>query len=368
MGNRVHSIRQLLETMSDKLSLIFEEAIAKQVFSGGQVWLECNSEVLAHRAFGTTAYDAPYSCPVTLETLYDIASLTKLFTTTALLIALRHTQISIETPLCEFFPEFASPDKHSITLRDLLQHNSGVDLAIQALIAISPDEWISHIAQAPLHSEPKTKVLYSCTNFFLLARVIELLCKQSLDDYISAQILEPLQMQRTTWIPRRNFPLEEIAPTERDKEHLWHGVVHDEAARTWQEHTGHASCGNSGLFSTTRDLAKFAAMWCHDGTHQGKQLLAPAEVKSIFRDPVRELNPIAKRGLGWQLDAAFYMSEKAPADAAGHSGFTGPTLWISSNTGFICIILNNRVYPTRDTASRFPFHRRVARWLINHTL
>ncbi len=351
--------------MPDTLTPIIENAIAKRIFSGAQVWLERDSQVLAQRAFGTTAYDAPYSRAVTNQTLYDVASLTKLFTTTALLIALRPGQISTDTPLADFLPEFGVADKRSITLRDLLQHNSGIDLAIQSLIAISPDEWIAHIAQSPLHSQTKTKVLYSCTNFFLLARVIELLCSQPLDEYITEQILHPLQMQRTTWLPQQSFPLEEIAPTERDEQHLWHGIVHDEAARTWQEHTGHASSGNSGLFSTAQDLARFAGMWCRNGTYQGKQLLTAAEVESIFHEPVRELNPIAQRGLGWQLDAAFYMSEKAPTDAAGHSGFTGPTLWISRSTRHICIILNNRVYPTRDTASRFPYHRRVARWLIN---
>lgn len=350
--------------MPDTLSPIFEDAIAKHIFPGAVVWLENNGKVHAHRAFGTTAYDAPYSRPVTNQTIYDVASLTKLFTTTALLLALRRGQTSVETPLADFLPEFGVSDKRSITLRDLLQHNSGIDLAIQSLIAISPDEWIAHIAQAPLHSEPKTKVLYACTNFFLLARVIELLCGQPLDDYITTQILQPLQMQRTTWLPRHAFPLEEIAPTERDEQHLWHGIVHDEAARTWQEHTGHASCGNSGLFSTAQDLARFAQMWCYNGTYQETQILTAEEVGSIFHEPVRELNPIARRGLGWQLDAAFYMSEKAPPDAVGHSGFTGPTLWISRSTGTICIILNNRVYPTREAASRFPFHRRVARWLI----
>ena len=354
--------------MPDTLSPIFEDAIAKHIFPGAVVWLERDGNVFAHRAFGTTAYDAPYSQPAATQTLYDVASLTKLFTTTALLLALRHEQTSVDTPLADFLPAFKTHDKRSITLRDLLQHNSGIDLAIQSLIAISPDEWITSIAQAPLHSEPKTKVLYSCTNFFLLARVTELLCGQPLDDYITAQILEPLQMQRTTWLPRQNFPLTEIAPTERDEEDLWHGVVHDEAARTWQEHTGHAGCGNSGLFSTAQDLAQFARMWCHDGVSLGQQLLTTAEVESVFVEPARELNPIALRGLGWQLNATFYMSEKAPPDAAGHSGFTGPTLWLSRSTGMICIILNNRVYPTRDTATRFPFHRRVARCLIGQTL
>jgi CubicO group peptidase (beta-lactamase class C family) len=354
--------------MSDTLIPIFEDAIAKHIFPGAVVWLEHDKKVLAHRAYGSTAYNAAYSQPVTTDTLYDVASLTKLFTTTALLLAVRPTQTSIDTPLAEFLPEFAVVDKRSITLRDLLQHNSGIDLAIQALIAISPDEWISHIAQAPLHSEPKTKVLYSCTNFFLLARVVEMLSNQPLDDYITTQILQPLQMLRTTWLPLNDFAVEEIAPTEQGQEQLWHGIVHDEAARTWQQYTGHVSSGNSGLFSTAHDLAKFAAMWCQNGTYQGTQILTREEVDSIFPNPAHELNPIARRGLGWQLNATFFMSEKAPADAAGHTGFTGPTLWLSRSTGHICIILNNRVYPTRDTSSRFPYHRRIARWLLNQVI
>src|SRR5690606_4768114 len=305
------------------------------------------------------------SRPVEAQTLYDIASVTKLFTTTALLIAARESKVEVGDRLPRFPPEFKTSDKEAITLRDLMQHNSGIKIAIQALAEVSPDEWIARIAEAPLHAAPTTKVLYSCTNFFLLARVAEKLAGAQLDDFIAARVLQPMQMTRTTWFPLRHFALDEIAPTEIQNDVATHGIVHDEAARAWQEYSGHASCGNSGLFSTAADLAKFAGLWSGDGTFNGHKILEESAIEEAFNDTVPELDPVAKRGLGWQLDARFYMGEKAPADVAGHSGFTGPTLWLSRSTRHICVILNNRVYPTRETASRFPTHRRVARWLMN---
>ena len=353
--------------MLDELNAILEDAIARRIFPGATVWLAHGEEVLAHAAFGTTAYDAEYSVPVTTETLYDIASLTKLFTATAFLMASRENQVSIETPLAHFLPQFGGLDKREITLRDLLQHNSGIEIAIQDLVAVSADEWISRIAAAPLHTPPRTSVLYSCTNFFLLARVFEMFAAEPLDKWIETRLLQPLGMKRTTWMPPQAFNEDEVAPTEIEDGVLCHGVVHDEAARTWQKYSGHASTGNSGLFSTASDLAKFAALWRDGGIYNGQQISERDDIEQALHNPVVEVPGGVRRALSWQVDSKLYMSEKAPPGSMGHAGFTGPTLWLNRKTGHICIIANNRVYPSREGDSRFPVHRQVARWLMKRS-
>lgn len=353
--------------MLDELNAILEDTIARRIFPGATVWLARGEEVFANSAFGSTAYDAEYSVPVTTETLYDIASLTKLFTATAFLMASRENQVSIETSLAHFLPQFDGLDKRAITLRDLLQHNSGIEIAIQDLIAVSPDEWISRIATAPLHAAPRTRVLYSCTNFFLLARVFEMFAAEPLDQWIETRLLQLLGMKRTTWTPLQTFSKDEIAPTEIEDDVVNQGIVHDEAARAWQQYSGHASTGNSGLFSTASDLAKFAALWRDGGIYNGQQLLDPEDIALALQDPVVEAPGGPWRALSWQVNSKLYMSEKAPPGSIGHAGFTGPTLWLNQKAGHVCIIVNNRVYPSREGDSRFPVHRQVARWLMKRS-
>lgn len=353
--------------MIQELDALLNEAIANRIFPGASVWLAHGEEVPVHAAYGTTAYDAPYSAPVTNDTLYDIASLTKLFTATAFFMAARENKISIETQLARFLPEFEVADKREIRLRDLMQHNSGIEIAIQDLTDISPEQWIARIAEAPLQAPPLTRVLYSCTNYFLLARVFEMVVGWALDDWIGERIIRPLGMERTTWTPLQGFSEDEIAPAEIENGVAHHGTVHDEAARAWQEYSGHVSCGNSGLFSTSGDLAKFATLWRDSGVFGGRQIIAREDVESALRNPVGEVGGGLKRGLSWQVDSKLYMSEKAPPNSIGHAGFTGPTLWLSRETGHVCIIVNNRVYPLRDGDSRFPTHRQVARWLMKST-
>ncbi len=357
----------MTEEFPEELKAIFESAIEKKVFPGAACWLARGEQIFAHEAFGTTAYDAESSQPAARDTVYDIASITKLFTATAFFIATKDGEISAENSLSQFFPEFETSEKSDIRLRHLMQHHSGIEIAIQSLIHVSPDEWIARIANAPLQSAMGKKVRYSCTNFFLLARVIEKISGAQLDDFVNSEILQPLQMTRTTYFPLREFSLEKIAPTEIQNQILTQGIVHDEAARAWLEYSGHSSCGNSGLFSTSEDLAKFAKLWMNNGAIENKQILARADVEKAFSQTVSEADPVGLRGLGFQINAPFFMSDKASFDAAGHTGFTGPSMWFSRATRDVCVLLNNRVYPTRASPNRFPTHRRVARWLINKT-
>jgi len=348
-----------------KIAQIFELARQKRAFPGGVVWLS-DAKVLLHHAFGQTTYGDPEDFleakMVREKMLYDLASLTKLFTATAILMSSEQLQISLDTPIANFLPPFKSS---RITLRHLLLHNSGIEIAVQSLVNENCADWIRLIAEAPLHAEPGNVVRYSCTNFFLLARILELWMETNADQWISTNILEPLQMTRSSYWPQKYFSLDDIAPTEINAatNKPWHGIVHDEAARSWQQQTG-STCGNSGLFSTAEDLAKFVELWQNKGTLNGKKYFSANLANEALRPQAKE-GELAWRGLGWQIDAKFFMGHKAPTDSAGHTGFTGPTLFFTPQNQCV-IILENRVYPTRTGPERLMYHRRIAQAMLDN--
>jgi CubicO group peptidase (beta-lactamase class C family) len=353
-------------TAGNTPSAIFEEAIAARVFPGGVVWLAQGDDLVLHQAFGTTAYSDPISQPVTTSTIYDVASLTKLFTATACLMAARESGHSIEAPVAEFLPDFNKAPLHAMTVRQLLNHSSGIEIRLQSLVDVPVEEWIVRIAAAPLRAAPGTRVLYTCTAYFLLGRIIELWTQMSLDQWIDNRLLQPLGLMRTYFRPLEHISTQQMAPTEVDVTtgQPWRGVVHDEAARAWESATG-TMCGNSGLFSVASDLARFARMWLDGGVYEGRQIIASEDVQRALYDTVPRHN--YRQGLGWNIDAAYYMSLAAPPHSAGHPGFTGPTLCINPRTKHVVIILNNRVYPTRDGPYRMDYHRRIAEWLFQQT-
>lgn len=363
------------------MSCIIEDAATQRAFPGAQFWL-AHGEQSLHGAVGTTAYDDPISVAVTTNTIYDLASVSKLWTLSAFLIAARDSGIDANDALAKFLPEFDVDDKRAITLRQLLTHSAGIAIAIQSFTprptiegevarlhsgVVPIDDWVARIAQAPLKSKPGEEVLYSCTNYFLLARLVEKWSGQRLDEFLHARIITPLGLQRTGCEPRKYFEAAEIAPTEINAETQapWCGVVHDEAAREWQAQTGGA-CGNAGIFSTASDLARFAALWQHDGAYENQQILHPGDVRRCFEDviPEDEEDSLQRRGWCWQIDANYITGEHAPRGAAGHTGFTGPSLWLHRESGHLCIVLNNRVYPTRNGPNRMPFHRAISDALL----
>jgi len=342
--------------------VICREAQDARVFPGATVWLSRGQKIAAHFASGTTAYDANYSAPVALDTIYDIASLSKLFTMTAWLMAARENKIEVETPIARFIPQRSSTSFDDITIRDLLRHSSGITFAIQELENVPASQWNARIAAAPLGHKVGSKVHYSCTNYYLLARIIEIIAATPLHIFIADRILAPLQMWDTTFSPTEQYSLQQIAPTEIDKEDQTphHGIVHDEAARSWQLQTGGA-CGNAGLFSTASDLARFARIWLEDGA----PILHETDARRAFSNTLPENQNL--RGWCWQIDMLGFMSHLRPPQTVGHMGFTGPTLLLNPQTKHIAVVLNNRVYPTRDGPNRLSYHRRLAAWLFEKT-
>lgn len=350
-----------------KLNAIFEEAIQRRVFPGGVVFCRRGKQITYHEAFGTTAYDADYSQPVQRETIYDFASVSKMFTLTAFLIAKREAGVSENEPVARFLPEFDRDDKRDITLKHLMRHNAGFEFHLQRLYGQPCETWTQAIAEAPLECAPDTKVNYTCTAYFLLARVMEKLSGQRADEFIRREIFgamdlhglgfEPFKMTlpyKNSW---RSPTVENIAPTELKEDGTpYHGIVHDEAARQWWEE-GRGYCGNAGVFGTAAALARFSQMWLYGG----EDILHPDDVKAAFADTVLEnAEGDVYRGWGWQCGNKTYTGEHAPEGCCGHQGFTGPTFFVNPQTQDTVIVLNNRVYPTRNGPARFVYHRRAA--------
>ena len=353
----------------EKPQHIIEAAIAERAFPGAVLWCARDGDLKLHAAYGTTAYDDAISREVKTDTIYDIASLSKLFTATAVFIIARELRIDITNRVSQFLPDFEYSSARDITIRQLLNHTSGLGVEVQSLHWSPTETWLQQIVRGEMRDSPGNSVKYSCTNYFVLARLVEKWTNATLDQWIENHLIAPLQMTRTTFYPLVEYSTDEIAPCEIDDMTTspWHGVAHDEAARVWMREQKGAS-GNSGLFSTAKDLSKFAQLWLQEGAWDGRQIVHVDDVRRAFDDTVRAQH--YDQGLGWHQNVSSWMSLRAPLGTGGHAGFTGPTLWISpshhtSSTRSVCIILNNRVYPSREGMPRFKFHRRVAEWLLH---
>ena len=341
-----------------KLTSIFDEAAERRVFPGGVVFCSRGENATYHEAFGTTAYGAEYSRLVQRDTIYDFASVSKMFTLTAFLIAKREAGIDENEPLARFLPEFDRNDKQAITLKHLMRHNAGFEFHLQRLHGQPCETWIEKIAEAPLECVPGAVVNYTCTAYFLLARVIEKISGKRADKFIEDVLLHPLNVAtKALFAPLEKVPLDLIAPTELKEDATpYHGIVHDEAARQWWE-DGHGYCGNAGVFGTAAALARFCQLWLRDG----EGILHLDDMRAAFADTVLEnAEGDVHRGWGWQCGNKTYLGERAPAGCCGHQGFTGPTFFLHPQTQDMVIVLNNRVYPTRNGPARFLYHRRVA--------
>jgi len=346
--------------------LIAETALEARVFPGAIVYLAQGNRVLHHAAYGRLGYETPFLEPVRLEASYDLASLTKIYVAALALIVTRELGRPLATRVHETFPPFDS----RLTLAHLLGHASGITLPLQALADEPVEDWVKRLAASPPGWPPGERVLYSCANTFLVARLLEAWTGESLDRLLRECLFAPLGLTDTTSSPHPD----RVAPTESNGSGYWRGQVHDEAARAWAARTG-TVCGNAGLFATAADVARFARIWLGPGAGEGTAssgqtdsvpvLLSPDDLARIEAAPLPEHS--FSRGLGWQIGPRFYLGEHAPPHTWGHLGFTGPSLVVNPVTSHLAVILNNRVHPSREGPNRMPFLAAWHDWLFTQT-
>ena len=318
---------------------LIRTAITEKKLPGAVVLVGMGPRTLYHTAIGDRAV-VPTPEPMTLDTIFDVASLTKVVaTTTSVMILIDEGKIGLNDRVASFIPGFERHGKESITIRQLLTHMSGlrpdVDLVepwsgYETAIALA-------IAEVPT-STPGTRFVYSDINFFLLGEIVRRVSGEPLDQFTRRRIFVPLGMSDTTFTPGESAR-RRIAPT--GDATAVRGVVHDPTARRMGGVAGHA-----GLFSTADDLAIFCRMILGRGEHRGVRILSPMAVASMTSPstPAGERNV---RGLGWDIDSTFSANrgELMPIGSFGHTGFTGTSLWIDPASGMFAVFLSNRVHP-----------------------
>jgi len=330
--------------MRDAIEPIVQAAIAGRIFPGAVVLVARGGATVHHAAYGDTMYGDPGAQPVAPDTIYDVASLTKVFTATAALILVDAGLLDLAAPVARYLPGLRAT---SVSLRHLLTHSSGLDLRLSALRAEGAAGIRAAVYAATPLRPPGSFVAYTNINSLLLGDVVAATFGAPLDAAIRALILGPIGLADTGFHPP---PLlrGRIAPTEWDDDWrggLVRGAVHDESAYALGGVAGHA-----GLFSTAADLERFLRLWLQGGAWEGRQILREATAAAALRDyttglPTPTGRP-APSGLGWMLDRAAFMGA-APPGSFGHTGFTGPVIVGVPAAGLALVLLSNRTYPRR---------------------
>lgn len=321
-----------------------EEAIQAGKCPGAVILIGHQGRIVYRKAFGHRAL-VPEKLPMTLDTIFDLASLTKVVaTTTAVMQLVEEGKIRFEDPVTEYWPEFEAHGKAAITVQELLTHYSGLrpDLDLEPAWAGYDTAMAMILAEEPI-APPGTRFIYSDINFETLGELVRRVSGQPLDAYCVEHIFRPLGMNDTGFNPSPSLH-DRIAPTQFKEgtsgEMLW-GKVHDPTSFNME-----GVAGLAGLFSTADDLAIFAEMLLNGGERHGVRILSELGVEKMT-SPETPPNKMALRGLGWDVDSPYASNrgELFPLGSFGHTGFTGTSLWIDPITQTYIVFLSNRVHP-----------------------
>jgi uncharacterized protein YbbC (DUF1343 family)/CubicO group peptidase (beta-lactamase class C family) len=321
---------------------VIQQAIQEKQIPGAVLVVGHDGAVVYRKAYGERALE-PRREPMTLDTVFDLASLTKVIvTTTAMMQLVEQGKVRLSDPVAKYLPEFAQNGKDDITVRQLLVHFSGLekDLDLKAAWEGKQTAYGMAFADAP-EDPPGSKFTYSDVNFIVLGALVERVTGETLEEYAERHIFVPLKMTRTRFAPPTDLGsgwIEKIAPTQYDEhEHMLWGVVHDPTARRMGGVAGHA-----GLFSTGDDLAKFAQALLNGGDG----ILSALTVEKMTRPEQPPAAPVL-RGFGWDIDSPFSSNrgDLLPVGSYGHTGWTGTSIWIDPTTETYIILLTNAVHP-----------------------
>ena len=346
--------------------VILDNAIVDSIFPGASALILYDGETVWSKQIGRQTYST--SSPlVTSETVYDLASLTKVIATTSLVMKLSaQNKLPLDEPVKDFIPQFTGGGKEFVTIRHLLTHSAGLKPFDEYPLGTSSDEIISDIIERPLIHAPGTVYEYSDFGPILAGKICEIVSGQSFDMLASSLIFKPLGMRNTFFNPD-SLIISRVAPTEIDYNYnrgLVHGIVHDE--RAWQLN---GVAGHAGLFSSAEDLGIFSQMMIDYGFFGGRRYSTRSDIEQFTSK--QQLPKGSDRAIGWDTpskgksSAGVYFSE----GSFGHTGFTGTSIWIDPNKRIAIILLTNRVHPTRKRGGmmqvRKKFHNAVMEALLN---
>lgn len=365
------------EATLGKIEDIVTQAIDSGATPGCNILIARNGQVVYHKNFGWKTYDK--IDPTTEETIYDLASITKVAATLqTVMFMYDRNLIDINKKVSVYLPELKNSNKKDFTIKDILTHQAGLwpylpfwqqtmkdstllpdyysheeserfpypvskDLFSTNTMKDSLWQWI--INARIKEKKPKTpfEYTYSDMGFYIMQHLAEKLLNQPMEDFLQQNFYEPLGACTTGFLPLQRFPESQIAPTEVDmqfRKSKLVGYVHDQGAAM---HGGIA--GHAGLFSNTNDLAKLGQMWLQQGSYGGQQFYKP-ETVSLFTQKQYETS---RRGLGWDKPTVSDWNGPTSLFASpktfGHTGFTGTAIWVDPEFNLVFVFLSNRVYP-----------------------
>lgn len=297
--------------------------------------------------------------PALDSTIFDLASLTKLFTTTVLLTLVDEGELGLDEPIAGWLPSFGDGERRRITLRQLLTHTSGLPALLQ-LWTDWPDRAsrVQAVLHAPLVNPPGAAFEYSCVGFMAAGLLAERVTGRRLPDLVHDRVCRPLGLTDTGFLPDPARAAR-AAATEHQPDigrGMLRGSVHDE--NSWS--LG-GTAGNAGLFGTAGDVARFGEMLRQGGIVDGVRVLRPDTVEEMTRDQLSPaIDPGFRHGLGVRIGDPNWMGALAAAGAFGHTGFTGTSIVVDSSRELVVVLLTNRVHPSRSWSDIAELRRAVA--------
>ena len=353
----VHAWAQTVSSPVDSARLagidaVVQDAIAAGQLPGAVVLIVHRDRVVYRKAFGDRAV-RPLREPMTVDTVFDLASLTKVIATAPSVMALvEDGAVRLRDRVARHLPGFERHGKDAVTIEHLLTHVSGLrpDLPLDVEFE-GADEALRRVLDERLEAPPGETFIYSDLNFLLLGEIVRRVSGMPLDVFAAERLFIPLGMRDTSFLPGADR-VARIAPTEACTPLGWpcggpeavmlRGTVHDPTARRMGGVAGHA-----GLFGTADDLARFGAMLLARGrAPSGGAVLSPLAVARMTR-PSTPARLQDRRGLGWDIDSR-YSSNRGDLFSSrsfGHTGFTGTSIWIDPETETVVVFLSSRVHP-----------------------
>ncbi|RYZ29345.1 MAG: serine hydrolase [Chitinophagaceae bacterium] len=362
-----------------RIDSIVNDGLAKKAYPGAVVLAIQNGVIKYHKAFGKYEFNQA-SQPVNLESVFDLASVTKISATTVAIMKLyEQGKLDLDKTLGDYLSYTVGSDKAPLKIKDILLHQAGLNpfisfyretidssgkpsaalysdkMSADFSIPVARNVWLRHdwndtmltrIVQSKLGT--KGKYVYSDNDFILLGKIVESITGTTMDQYLQKTFYGPMGMVTTGFKPWQRFGMERVVPTEEEKyfrRQLLRGYVHDEGAAMFGGVSGHA-----GLFSNAYDLAMLYQMLLNGGTFNGERYLKEETIK----DFTAYHSDISRRGLGFDKPEKDNASRKEPYPSAlaspqtfGHTGFTGTCVWVDPKADLVYVFLSNRVYNTR---------------------
>ncbi|MEJ7795493.1 MAG: serine hydrolase [Nocardioides sp.] len=364
--SQAHLLAEPVTRMSADLRAFLEPSPSRPMYAGGVVLASRHGVVAVHDAAGhalryadaDTELPAEQQVDMQRDTIFDLASVTKTFTTLAVMQQVEAGRVGLDEPVATYLPAFAEHGKDDVTVRQLLTHTGGLPAWLPLYRAYPTiEERLAAVLAVEPRTEPGAAYVYSDLGLITLGLLVEEVTGQPLDAVIADGITGPLGMTDTMFNPPASL-VDRIAATEAQPwagREMIRGEVHDENAWSLGGVAGHA-----GLFSTAHDLALLARTLLNGGRYGETRILDEDTVRAMLVNENSEF-PSNAHGLGFELDQRWYMDGLSSPVTFGHTGYTGTSVVIDPLSDSFVVLLTNRVHPTRTWGSNNPARRAVAR-------